>query len=104
MTTLSKTAAIAASAAMLTVAVAAPASAQLSNCAPRDTILARLSKTYAEKPVSLGITAKGSLLEVLAGPEGTWSILLTKPNGPTCLVEHGESWQERTPEPDDPLA
>jgi hypothetical protein len=39
------------------------------------------------------VTATGSLLEVLASPSGTWTIIVTIPNGPTCLVSSGEGWR-----------
>ena len=104
MTTLREKAAFAAFATALTVAASTPALAQAQNCAARETIVAKLAKTYAEEPVSLGVTAQGGLLEVLASPDGTWTILVTLPNGPTCLMSHGDGWSEREPTPDDPLA
>ncbi len=104
MTTLRKTAATLALAGALLVAGATSGGAQVSNCAPRDIVMARLAQSHSEKPMSLGITASGALLEVLVGPKGTWTIVVTLPNGPTCLVSHGESWQERQPSSDDPLA
>ena len=104
MTTLRKKAAFVALATTLTVAASTPVLAQASNCAARDTIIAKLAKAYAEQPVSLGVTAQGGLLEVLASPDGTWTILVTLPNGPTCLVSHGDGWSEREPVADGPLA
>lgn len=84
--------------------VAETASAQLKNCAPRDKVLSLLSKGYAEEPTSLGVTSKGGLLEILTSPSGTWSIVITLPNGPTCLVDHGDGWHEVEPESKEPLA
>jgi len=75
------------------LAVAEPA-AQVSQCAAREAIIERLSVKYEEAPVSLGITATGSLLEVLASPSGSWTIILTLPGGPTCLVTSGEGWRD----------
>ena len=80
------------------------ASAQMKNCAPRDKILSLLSNGYAEEPTSLGVTSKGGLLEVLTSPSGTWSIVITLPDGPTCLVDHGDGWHEAKPKPKEPLA
>jgi hypothetical protein len=71
-----------------------PAAAQSSpQCAAREAVLDRLSSHYHEEPVSLGVTATGSLLEVLASPEGSWTIIITMPGGPTCLVSSGEGWR-----------
>lgn len=75
---------------------AQPAAAQAASAAPqcgaREAVLDRLSSKYDEHPVSIGVTATGSLLEVLASPEGTWTIIVTVPGGPTCLVSSGEGW------------
>lgn len=83
-------------AALLAAAVigAQPAAAQSAapQCGARAAVLDRLSAKYDEEPVSIGVTATGSLLEVLASPEGTWTIIVTVPNGPTCLVSSGDGW------------
>jgi hypothetical protein len=70
-----------------------PAAAEPSTCGAREAVLERLSARYDEQPVSLGVTATGSLLEVLASPSGSWTIIVTIPNGPTCLVSSGEGWR-----------
>ncbi|MEO3428133.1 hypothetical protein AAFN88_04700 [Pelagibius sp. CAU 1746] len=68
------------------------AAAEPSTCGAREAVLERLSSRYEEQPVSRGVTATGSLLEVLASPSGSWTIIVTIPNGPTCLVSSGEGW------------
>lgn len=76
--------------------VGSPADAQgqgSPQCAAREAVLERLSAQYEEEPVSIGVTATGSLLEVLASPEGSWTIIITVPGGPTCLVSSGEGWR-----------
>jgi len=69
------------------------AAAQAPQCGAREAVIERLSTKYEEQPVSLGITATGSLLEVLASPSGSWTIIVTIPGGPTCLVSSGEGWR-----------
>jgi len=69
-----------------------PAAAQATQCGARDALIDRLAVKYDEEPVSIGVTATGSLLEVLASPAGTWTIIVTVPGGPTCLVSSGEGW------------
>lgn len=67
-------------------------------CGPRDDVLAQLSKKFKEAPVSIGLANNGGLLEVLASPDGsTWTVIITRPNGVTCLVAAGESWQAIRP-------
>lgn len=71
--------------------------AQGLQCGPRESVLDALSESYQERLVSRGVTSGGALLEVLAGPSGSWSILLTVPGGQTCLVSSGEGWRELAP-------
>ncbi len=70
-----------------------PAAAQGPQCAPRTALLESLSKNYDEAPVSMGVTTSGSLVEVLASPTGSWTILVTVPGGPTCMVSSGDGWR-----------
>jgi len=51
---------------------------------------------YRESPVAVGLASNGKLLEVLTSEDGsTWTILLTSPNGISCLFAAGSSWQPR---------
>ncbi len=72
--------------------LATPAVAQ-TVCAPRATFVDQLGNKYQESPVAVGLTATGSMIEVLAAQDGSWTILITKPGGPTCMISHGEAWQ-----------
>jgi hypothetical protein len=65
-----------------------------SNCGQRKTVLNYLSSKYSEKPIAMGIAANGGLIEVLSSLEGTtFTIILTMPEGETCMVAAGESWE-----------
>lgn len=64
-------------------------------CGERDDVLTKLASNYHEEPVSVALTSDGQLLEVLKSEKMTWSILITNPNGVTCLVAAGESWQDK---------
>ena len=79
--------------------------AQGLQCGTRDAIIEALGATYQEKPVSRGVTSTGALMEVLAGPSGSWSILVTAPGGATCLVSSGEGWRQNiSTEEEEPAA
>ncbi len=68
-----------------------------SNCGQRNTVLGYLSAKYSEKPVAMGIAANGGLIEVLTSNEGTtFTIIVTMPEGETCMVAAGESWESLT--------
>lgn len=77
----------------LAVFVATPAMAQ-TVCSKRDTFLKHLGEGYAEAPVAMGLASNGSVLEVLASDKGTWTIILTMPDGRSCVVASGEAWEE----------
>lgn len=62
-------------------------------CGERDTIVEGLAMSFGEQPISMAVTARGDLLEVLASPEGNWSIIITQAQGPTCLMTAGDGWR-----------
>jgi hypothetical protein len=76
-----------------TVAVSKPAEAAPKLCGDRDQILERLEQTHEEKPQALGLSGDGGVIEVLVSPEGGWTMLITYPKRPTCVVAVGEAWQ-----------
>lgn len=80
-------------AAALWSAVVTPVAAQAS-CGERGEILETLEKKYAETPRALGLSQDGGLLEVLVSPNGGWTILLTYPKRPTCVIATGAGWED----------
>ncbi len=93
--------------ALFTGAVAAtPASAQTVSCGERQAILDTLKDRYHEGRTAYGITADGRLLEVFAGPSGSWTLLMTQPGGKSCLMSSGEGWRHilEMKKPQDPVA
>ena len=63
-------------------------------CDQRDSVLQILQQKYKEAPVALGVTHNGGLVEVLSTGNGTtWSIIVTTPQGMSCLVAAGEGWR-----------
>ena len=63
-------------------------------CEQRGTILAYLSRQYSEAPVAMGVAENGGLIEVLTSRDGqTFTIIVTSPDGETCMVAAGEGWQ-----------
>ncbi len=62
-------------------------------CSTRTNFLDELSSQHRENPIAMGLAANGSVLEVLASKDGTWTILITSPNGTSCVVAVGDSWE-----------
>lgn len=79
---------------MAAVMAAASATASPLACDKRDDILRHLEGKYSEKPVAIGIVGTGGVVEVLTTYTGsTWTIIITLPTGPTCLIAAGEDWE-----------
>lgn len=73
--------------------VASAASAE-PQCNDRNQVLQLLAKKYKESPIAAGVTNTGGLVEVLSdGKGGTWTIIVTTPQGVSCLVAAGEGWR-----------
>lgn len=65
-------------------------------CSPRGDVIGHLAKKYGEAPVAVGITDKGGLVEVLTTGDGTtWTIIVSMPNGTSCMVAAGEGWRAK---------
>ena len=62
-------------------------------CAPHDKIAAALKQNFAEEVRAAGITSGGALIEIYTSPRGTWTVVLTAPDGPSCLMADGVDWQ-----------
>ncbi len=71
------------------------AQAQSQFCGERTQLLENLERTYGETPRAIGLSQDGGLLEILVSPAGGWTILVTYPNKPSCVVATGESWESR---------
>ena len=70
-----------------------PAEAAPKLCGDRHQILERLERAHEETPQALGLSGDGGVIEVLVSPEGGWTMLITYPRRPTCVVATGEAWQ-----------
>ena len=69
-------------------------------CGDRGKIIDQLQTKYSEAPVSIGIMANGSVIEIYVSDEGTFTVLITNPAGATCLVASGNSWEQIKSEPE----
>ena len=80
---------------MLAVSQAPAAMAQgQASCAQRDMIVERLASKYGESRQSAGLNQNNGMVEVFASEEtGTWTILVTMPNGISCLMAAGKAWE-----------
>lgn len=93
-----------AAAALAALFVCQSASAQ-GACDRRERVLGLLAEKYQETPVAVGVTTRGSLVEVLSDDAGkTWTIVVTSPQGISCLLLTGEGWKKLQQVAQDPEA
>ena len=63
-------------------------------CSDRTKFLNALSSIHPESPVAMGLATNGSVVKVLASMTGSWTILVTWPDGRSCVAAVGEGWEE----------
>ncbi|MDW4498657.1 hypothetical protein R5H30_11740 [Sulfitobacter sp. D35] len=72
-----------------------PAQFAAIRCAPRDLIVERLESRYEEHAKGAGLQTDTRLIELWSSKGGaTWTILLTTPDGRTCILAAGEHWTD----------
>ncbi len=70
--------------------------AQGRNCGDREDMLRGLEKKYGEVVKHVAITGPGALAEWTVAPDGSWSMLVTIPNGQTCMMAEGYGWEDKS--------
>ena len=80
------------------LALGASNSAQaLGMCGKRADFIKALNDKYQESGKALAIAGQVNLVEVFASKAGTWTILVTTPEGKTCIIAAGNSWEDLPP-------
>ncbi len=79
---------------VLLLGVQSSASAQ---CASHAEVTKQLGSAYAEAQVAIGLASNGGVVEVFSTDDGSsWTIVMTMPNGKSCVVAAGEAWERIT--------
>ena len=68
-------------------------------CADRSMATTQLHELYGERRIGYGLAANGSVIELFAAPNGSFTLFATSPGGISCLIATGQSW-EPPPEPE----
>jgi hypothetical protein len=76
-----------------TALLAAPASSAENICGKRDDIVSRLESGYQEFNSAMGMSTNGGLVELYTSENGTWTLMLSQPDGVSCLIAAGENWE-----------
>jgi hypothetical protein len=78
--------------AALAALYASPASAQTA-CGPREQLVKLLADQYKEDPIGIGLAQPGQVLEVFASSNGSWTMVMTMPDGKACMIAAGDNWE-----------
>jgi len=62
-------------------------------CGDRLTFLANLKQKYQEVTAHMGLVATGAVVEIVVSPKGTWTMVVTNPQGVACIVATGTAWE-----------
>jgi len=82
----------AALAAMGLLAMPAAAQERPAPCGDRGDLVSQLKDKYHESQTGFGMTGNGSVVELLTSDNGSWTLVLTFPNGRSCMMAAGEGW------------
>ena len=79
---------------VLAVLIPAASHAQ-TNCAARDTVVEKLASNYGEVFAGGGLQNSSRIFEVWFSEEkGTWTILMTRADGTSCIMASGTNWRD----------
>ena len=67
-------------------------------CTERDRLVSRLEAGYDESFAGGGMQSGTRIFEIWTSEEnGTWTILLTRADGTSCIMASGTHWREGVP-------
>ena len=73
---------------------APPSASAQSACTTHAEVMKQLDSRFSETPVAMGLADNGGIVEVFSTKDGiTWTMVLTTPNGMSCLIASGEAWE-----------
>lgn len=73
------------------MALTVPAQAQ-SMCSQRKDLLKAITEKYNEVRVGIGMTGGSAVHELYVSKTGTYTIIVTRPDGMACVVAAGVGW------------
>ena len=77
-----------------TLALTGQASAQRV-CATHETATAQLEKQFNERVAGRGLANRGkAMVELFISEKGSWTVVVSDPNGRSCVLATGDNWQQ----------
>ena len=62
-------------------------------CGERKQVAQTLKSDHAEEPIAMGLANNGTVIEVFASETGSFTIMMTRTDGLSCLVAAGDMWE-----------
>ncbi|EYD76466.1 hypothetical protein Rumeso_01887 [Rubellimicrobium mesophilum DSM 19309] len=70
------------------------AQAQSVQCTDHEAMQRMLAENWGESRQSIALDAADSMVELFASAEtGTWTLTVTQPGGPTCMIASGHAFE-----------
>ncbi len=63
-------------------------------CAKHNQMVGLLSEKYSENPVAMGTVNEDRFMQLFVSSRGSWTILVTKTDGESCIVAAGHNWEK----------
>lgn len=61
-------------------------------CLPTPDAHSQLAQEYGENRVMAGLSTSGAIIEMWASSEGTWTVLMSMPDGMSCIMDAGQGF------------
>jgi hypothetical protein len=68
-------------------------------CGQRAQIIDSIDKKYQERPNAFGISGEKTLVELFTSETGSWTMIMTRPGGVSCIMAVGQSWEQFPEQP-----
>lgn len=95
---------LASAAAFAAVTVLSPLEARAAECGSHAKVTAFLGKKYKEQVAAMGLVSNKGFMQLFVAETGTWTVLLTTPEGISCIVAAGDSYEKAPVVANDPNA
>ena len=69
------------------------------SCGSHAEISGKLADRFSEAAVAMGLTSTGEVIDIFTSSDGeTWTIVMTRPDGTSCLMAAGRTWEAIEPD------
>lgn len=74
-------------------AVVSPTPVHAAECGKHENVIAFLGKKYKEQLQAMGLVSNKGFMQLFVAETGTWTVILTTPQGISCIVAAGDNYE-----------